>query len=429
VVADGVSATLSAMARETIRIEDLADPQLTPFQQQIVDATRDRDVVLAPDDVMEAARAATGLTDFGADDFRERLEVWLASANEDAGLRPGGRINIRSRAIALLTNRLRLEDLLKREPQILDEEIERPIIIVGLPRSGTTHLVNLIAADSRLRSLPRWEANEPIPVSGEKPGDDGVDPRLARCRQVCALEDQIVPLLRAMHHVGAEDIEEELEILDLDFASYTLEWISRAPRWRDYYLSLDLTPQYQYLKKGLQALQWLRGPRRWVLKSPQHLEQLGPLAAAFPDATVAITHRDPVSVIRSTITMLGYGARIGRHEVDLPGLAEYWIDRVERLLRAGVRDRHLIPAERSVDVLFHEFMADDVAMVEQIFAQAGLPTGEQSRAELSAFMEAHPRGRHGQVLYDLKADFGLDPADVRKRFDFYFDAFPVRAED
>jgi hypothetical protein len=178
----------------------------------------------------------------------------------------------------------------------------------------------------------------------------------------------------------------------------------------------------------LKALTWLRGPRRWVLKSPQHLEQLLPLRDTFPDATIAITHRDPVSVIRSAITMLGYGDRMRRTELDLPGLASYWVDRVERLLRACVRDREALSADRSVDVLFHEFMADDVGTVERIYEKAGLEMTKRARGELDRFMAENPRGKHGQIVYDLEGDFGLAPAEVRERFAFYFERFPVKVE-
>ena len=118
----------------------------------------------------------------------------------------------------------------------------------------------------------------------------------------------------------------------------------------------------------------------------------------------------------------------GRVEVDPPAVAAYWIDRVEKLLRACVRDRDTLPADRSVDVVFHEFMADDVAMVERIYALAGLEMTPAARSELDAYMAANPRGKHGQIVYDLKADFGIDPDALRERFDFYFERFPVRPE-
>jgi hypothetical protein len=385
-------------------------------------------VTFTEEAVLGAAMERTSLSDFGPDDFRERLRVWLESVEEDADLGPVGRMGVFRDFVRYAANRLRLEDLLARHPEILDVEIQRPIIIVGLPRSGTTHLLNLIAADVRLRSLPYWESLEPIPDPTEAPGPGGEDPRLVRCRESSAQQDALMPLLRNMHHMTPEHVHEEIEVQALDFSSYELEWIATVPRWRDYYLAHDQTPHYAYLKKVLKALQWLRGPDRWSLKSPQHMEQLVPLHSTFPDATIAFTHRDPVSVIASAITMLAYGDRIRRKRVDPGGVAAYWIDRVERLLRACVRDRDRIPASQSIDVLFHEFMADDVGTVESVYELAGLGMTPGARAALDEFMAANPRGKHGRILYDLKADFGVDPAELRKRFDFYFERFPIEIE-
>jgi hypothetical protein len=415
--------------RDEIRIGDLAAPVLTASQRAQVAWAESQPVSFREEELLEAARRQTGLADFGAPEFRDRLRVQLRSIEEDRELNALGRLGVHANLVRYLANRLRFEDLLRRHPEILEVEIVRPIIVAGLPRSGTTHLVNLIAADSRLRSLPYWESMEPIPAPGQGPGRDGRDPRFSRCR---ASYEQMVaqmPLIVAMHDMYPEHIHEEIELQELDFSSYLLEWLCRPPRWRDHYLGLDMRTHYAYLRRVLQALTWLRGPSRWVLKSPQHLEQLVPLQDAFPDATIAITHRDPVSVIRSAITMLAYGDRMRRTRVDLAGLAEYWIDRVERLLRACVRDRAKLSAERSVDVPFHEFMADDVGMVERIYARAGLSMSPAARAELDAHMADNPRGKHGQVVYDLRGDFGIEPDALRRRFDFYFERFPVGAED
>jgi hypothetical protein len=418
-----------SVAAKEIRIEDLARPVLSPAQLGAQAYAEKNPVVFSEPVLLEAARRQTGLTDFGADDFRARLRVQLQSIEEDGDLNALGRIGVWSNLLRYLCNRLRLEDLLRRHPEILELRIERPIIVVGMPRSGTTHLLNLLAADTRQRSLPYWESLEPVPVPGEGPGRDGRDPRWLRCQRSYEQMLAQMPLIAAMHDMPPEHIHEEIELQELDFSSYLLEWLCRPPRWRDHYLSLDMRPHYAYLKKALQALTWLRGPSRWVLKSPQHLEQLLPLLETFPDAVIAITHRDPVSVIRSAITMLGYGDRMRRRRVDLEGLAAYWTARVEQLLGACVRDRDKLPAEQTLDVLFHEFMADDVGMVARIYERAGLPMTREARAQLDAFMAEHPRGKHGQLRYDLRGDFGIEPAELRRRFDFYLERFPVRVED
>jgi hypothetical protein len=415
-------------ASNEIRIDDLAEPALTPLQQAASEGAKQIAVDLTIEGILAEARGQTGLSHFGPDDFRERLDVWLTSIEEDENLSAVGRVGIYRDCVRYASTRLRLEDFVARNPGVKDVRIERPIIVVGLPRSGTTHLLNLIAADTRLRSMPYWESLEPIPVPGEKPDADGVDPRLARCRKSYEMQSQLMPLLKNMHDMAPEHVHEEIELQGADFSTYVIEWVCHVPRWRDYYYAHDQRPHYAFLKRFLQVLQFQRGPNRWILKSPQHLEQLGPLIETFPDATVAFTHRDPVSVIASAITMLGYGDRIRCKNVDPPATASYWIDRVERLLRRCVEDRDLVPASQSLDVLFHEFMKDDVATVARIYELAGLELTDEARARLDRYMDENPRGKHGRIVYDLKADFGVDPAALRERFAFYYERFPVAVE-
>jgi len=419
---------MSETRPDDIRIADLAAPELTDLQKLAKEGVAQIPIDLGMEALLDQARQETGLSSFGDEEFLDRMAVWLQAVGEDAELGAIGRVGVHRDILRYAKNRLRFEDLIARHPEILDERIERPIIIAGLPRSGTTHLLNLIAADTRLRSLRYWESVEPIPIPGEAPGEDGVDPRLARCRENYAQQDMIMPLLKNMHDMAPEHVHEEIELQCIDFSSYELEWIATVPRWRDYYLAHDQRPSYDYMKNVLKALQWLRGPKRWILKSPQHMEQLGPLMDTFPDATVAITHRDPVSVIASAVTMLCYGDRMRRTRVDPPAVAAYWIDRVEKLLRACVRDRELVPAERSIDVLFHEFMADDLATVNRIYELAGLEMNEGARAELQTYMDENPRGKHGRIVYDLKGDFGVERDALRERFAFYFDRFAVKVE-
>ena len=164
-----------------------------------------------------------------------------------------------------------------------------------------------------------------------------------------------------------------------------------------------------------------------MLKSPQHLEQFGPLMATFPDATVVVTHRDPVSVTASLATMIAYTARLNQATVDTGRIGRYWADRVEDLLRACAGDRELLPPDQSIDVRFGEFMADDVAMVERIYALARQPMTAGARSAMDAFMAEHPRGRHGRIRYDL-ADFGLDAAERRAALRFYSERFQVEPE-
>src|SRR5207237_828348 len=205
------------------------------------------------------------------------------------------------------------------------------------------------------------------------------------------------------------------------------ETMAEVPSWRDYYMAHDQTPHYAYLKRVLKALTWLRGGTRWVLKSPQHLEQFSVLRATFPDATFVVTHRDPVPICASLATMISYTARLRCTRVDPVMIGHYWAERLETMLRACVRDRDVLPADQTIDVRFDEFMADDVAMVERIYALAGQPFTTEVRAAMDAFMEEHPRGVHGGLRYDL-GQFGLDAGQLRETFRFYTDRFGLELE-
>jgi hypothetical protein len=413
---------------QAFRITDLTSPQLTTVQQAALDWGATQTLDFSEAAVLEAARVRTGLTDFGPSDFRERLQLLLDEWDSDPDMTASQRVNLFGYLVRYASNRLLLQDAWRRHPEVLDLTIERPIIVAGLPRSGTTHLLNLLAADSRFRSLPLWESYEPLPLPGEALLDDGTDPRFQRCADAWAGMQLVTPLLAAMHPMNPDHIHEELELMGPDFASYNFEWLSPSPRWRDHYYAHDQTPHYRYMRDVLKLLQWTRGPNQWVLKCPQHLEQLPALRNVFPDATYVITHRDPVAVIQSAVTMIAYGFRMGRTRIDTGAIIDYWTDRIEHLLRACVRDRPALPAAQTIDVPFHEFMADDLGMVEKIYAQAGIELTRQARTEMEAFIAAHPRGKEGRVIYNLREDFGVDPEALRERFAFYFEQFPARPE-
>jgi hypothetical protein len=420
--------TAMAPASDTIIIDDLARPILSEQQQSALEYGETLSIDLSRAAILQQAREETGLSDFGDEEFLQRLDLLVDEWNGDSGLTGIGRLSLRNKLLLFARNRLLIADTLKQHPEIHQIEIDKPIIVAGLPRSGTTHLLNLMAADRRLHSLPLWQSYEPIAMPGEAPLADGTDPRYQRCADQWQTMQQMTPLLAAMHPMNPDHIHEELELMGPDFASYNFEWLSMSPRWRDHYYATDQTPHYQYMKTVLKILQWQRGPGRWVLKCPQHLEQLPTLYRVFPDATVVITHRDPVAVIQSAITMLAYGQRLNRRRVEMQALADYWCDRIEHLLRACVRDRAILPRAQSIDVPFDQFMADDVAMVERIYEKAGLAMNSQAREDLNRYMQQHPRGKQGRIVYRLQQDFGVDPESLRRRFNFYFERFPVAME-
>jgi hypothetical protein len=414
-----------------VHIDDLAEPRFPPEVREMLDgATAMADAVVPTAEALCARAAAqTGLDDFGDDPgWFERLELVLHCLEAEGGLSPMGRLTTSVQYGQLARNRLLITDLLKRHPEIHDQEIRRPIIIAGLPRTGTTHLHNLLSADPGLRSLPYWESLEPVLGAEEAAAvaAGAPDPRLARTEAGIAFLDLAAPHLKRMHEMTVDHVHEEIQLLAIDLSSMLVETTAPMPTWRDRFLAHDQTPHYEYLKTLLKVLQWARGGRRWVLKSPQHLEQYGPIRAVFPDATLLVTHRDPVSVTASMSTMIAYTARLHRDPVDPVAIGQYWADRLDRMLGA-YRDRDALPSGQSVDVHFDRFMADEPGTIEAIYALADQPFDQRARRALAAYGESHPRGRHGGLIYDL-AEFDLDAAELRHRFADYTSRFEVAEE-
>jgi hypothetical protein len=411
-----------------VRIDDYANPRFGPefaaIREAVVPMAATLELEAEP--LLARARAETGLDDFGEPGFRARLDVLLA-ALRDAGLAPFGVVGNHTLVLQLLKSRLLVEDLLRRHPEIAQIPIRRPIVIVGLPRTGTTHLHNLLAADPALRSLPYWESLEPVLDPREVPPPGAPDPRRARTQAALDVIDLAMPLFERMHEMTVDHAHEEIQLLAIDFSSMLFETIALLPAWRDHYLARDQRPHYAYLKRVLQVLTWLRGGDRWVLKSPQHCEQIPALLATFPDATFVTTHRDPVPVTASMVTMITYSQRMAIDHPDPQACGAYWSARVEDLLRGCARDRDLLPDDRTVDVRFHELVADDLATVRRVYEVAGQPFTPDTRRAMADFVAAHPRGRHGAVVQDL-TDFGLDPAERRAALRFYAERFGTREE-
>ncbi|OBH32439.1 hypothetical protein A5692_15475 [Mycobacterium sp. E342] len=407
---------------DAVLLDDLARPRFSPEAQQLLDMMAS----LAPDCPLDAdalhARAAadTGLDDFGPLDYRARLDAYLAALRDIDGLHGAGVVNFFGQLLQLLKNRLLLTDLLRRHPEIDDIELQPPVVIAGLPRTGTTHLHNLLAVPPTFRTMPYWESVEPFPL----PAEAGIepDPRRARMDVAVGVINTVMPHFPLMHEMTTEHVHEEIQLLANDFSTMLFETLAHAPRWRDYYQAHDQTPHYEYLARQLKAMQFLRGGRRWLLKSPQHLEQVPVLDHVFPGSIVVFTHRDPVPVALSMIAMITYSARMHRTPVPVQEIAASWIDRLDDMLSALVRDRDTIGPDRSIDIRFDDFMADELGVAERVYALAGEPFTAEARTAIDDYLAGHRRGRLGNVATSCEM-FGLDEADLRARFAPYVERF------
>jgi hypothetical protein len=403
-------------------LDDLDVPRFSPEARLILDAMAGMapDCPLDADSLHARACADTGLHDFGPDDYRERLEVYLAALRDIDGLHPAGVVNFYAQLLQLLKNRLLLTDLVWRHPEIDGVELQPPVVIAGLPRTGTTHLHNLLAAPPTFRTMPYWESVEPFPL----PAEAGLTPDPRRTRMDVAVQviNTVMPHFPLMHEMTTDHVHEEIQLLANDFSTMLFETLGHVPRWRAYYQAHDQTPHYEHLARQLRAMQFLRGGRRWLLKSPQHLEQVPVLDRVFPGGIVVFTHRDPVPVALSMIAMVTYSARMHRSPVPVKEIAASWIERLDEMLTALVRDRETIGPERSVDVRFDDFMADEVGVAERVYALAGEPFTDEARTTVAGYLEGHRRGRLGNVETSYEM-FGLAEDDLRARFAPYVDRF------
>ena len=407
---------------DLVQLDDLAEPRFSPEAEQIRDmmAALAADCPLNADALHARAIADTGLDDFGPDDYRERLDVYLAALHDIDGMHGPGIVNFFGQLSQWLKNRLLLTDLLTRHPEVRDIELLPPVVIAGLPRTGTTHLHNLLGAAPSFCTLPYWESFEPFPL----PAEAGVepDPRAARMDVAVTVMNTLMPHFALMHEMTTEHVHEEIQLLANDVSTMFMETLAYVPRWTDYYLAHDQTSTYEYLATQLKALQFLRGGRRWLLKSPQHLEQLPVLERVFPGVAVVCTHRDPVPVAISMVAMLTYSARMHRSIVPVEEIAAAWIDRLELMLAALVRDRGAIAPERSTDVRFDDFMADEFLVAEQVYGLVDEPVTDDARTAMTDYLTGHQRGRHGRVVTSCEM-FGLNEDELRERFAPYVSRF------
>jgi len=410
-----------------IRIRDLSNPEYSEAGAAAIKAIDAMPFEFSLEAIVDAARAECDVPFFSettADDGTlARLEEYLDAVRNDEHQSRLGRFQTTQYAKRQLIQRSRLEALYAEHPEIEDIEIDRPLIIAGLPRSGTTHLLNLIGADQRLRSLRYWESLEPIPSPAARRGEVP-DERRQNGQAQLDMQHMMMPLFRNMYDVENDGIHEEVELQHMCMSTLLMAASAQIPEWMRTYFDRDQRPHYAFMKRAIKALQFLEPRERWVLKSPQHMSFIPALMETFPDATLVVTHRDPVAVFTSWATMLTYAGRFSRSPVNVDEIAAYAQLLMKLLLDRMVADKAAIPEEATEHVYFHEFMADDWGTLARIYQRAGLSFTDETRASMKKYIDEHPRGRHGKILYDIKEDFGIERENVYEVFDDYLKAFP-----
>ncbi len=378
---------------------------------------------LDPSKLKAIAAQETGLRDFGPGPLDEPLGHLCASLEQEVDLNAHGRESAYRRIMNILVTRLRLQELWTHHPEILELPVRAPIFIVGLPRSGTTFLQWLLARDTSLRHAPFWELMFPLPFGNPEAPVADPDPRIAAAHQVIDKLHEVAPDMMKMHQLDAEEPEEELALLALGFSSMSFEWSFAVPGYVHWYRNADHTEGYAYFRRVLQTLQWLRGGEQWVLKAPMHMENLGPLLTAFPDAVVVQTHRDPVTATVSLSSLTCYGIR-NYFDHPNPLLVGSNISAIVERLLQGICDYRKDGDARYIDIQFRELMADPIGMVRRIYAACGKSLDADAETAMRQWIAANPRGQHGGHDYAAE-DFGIDMAERRRALKFYTDRFQV----
>jgi Sulfotransferase family len=388
-----------------------------------VTATENAAHKLDKDALIAQAIKATGLSDFGDPDVHQPLSVLIPALNNEARLNHAGLIGQRTALLRSLINRLRIQDALKKHPEIRSEKIRGPIVIVGLPRSGTTKLQRMMAADPALQKLRMWQMMNPAPFPDARPGER--DPRIAAAEQFVAQMKAQFPGFYAMHPIGAEDADEEVYLMQITFLSSLPMHGTRTPSYKRWMVAQDCAEWYGFLKLMLQFAQWQNGSssRPWLLKAPWHFRWLRLLFDTFPDATVVHSYRDPLQTVASMCSLFEQN-RMMSCDVDAPLdvgelVMDYWADAVDRF----TRERELLQREeRFIDVQYTDIVSDTLSVIRRAYARAGLPLTEEAIAAMQAWERDNPQHKHGKHEYSLQR-YGISGASIRSRFGHYIRRF------
>ena len=374
---------------------------------------------LDPGDLLARAHVETGLEEFDEPSPIEPLEILTRALRSEARLNAGGRYYWSTRLLGILTTRLRGREWFRRHPEILDERIGAPVIIVGLTRTGTTLLHRLIASDTRFSSAAFWEGRFPVPADDDLDGGKRIAAAKAEIDAMLAAN----PDLASIHPFDALGADEDILILDQTLLSNTAETLACVPSYYEWLRKQDLRPAYRFWYRMLQMLQWQKKRRgmtgeRWVLKTPMHLGHVDRILELLPEATFVQTHRDPLTTIPSYASMIQGLWRGVSDQSDALEAARESSATLEHDLNRCLRVRDSLPPNKFIDVDFRDTVSDPIGVVDRVYREIGMPMTERARSQISAYMQMHPREGRPTHTYTLE-QFGFTEEEIRRRFQEY----------
>jgi hypothetical protein len=378
--------------------------------------------------LLKLAREETGLSDFGPDDFRTPLSLLMNSLENEANLTFIGRVLARQDVLVFLKNRLQIVDTLKQHPEIERQEIKEPLFILGPARSGTSILHELLTQDPRHRTLRSWEARYPCPPPEEATYE--TDPRIAQADRDLSLWPKLVPDYRAMHEMGAQIPTECGDITANAFLGDRFPALHQVPSYAAGIAQLDMLPAYQIHKQILQILQFKVKRERWLLKAPAHMNWLSTLFQVYPDARIIQTHRDPLQIMGSSVSLISAILWMRTKAVDPEGVKlafgpAYYEPQLYNVMRQ--RDEGEVPAEQFFDVRFQDMMETPFETIRSVYDYFGWDCTQEAESLMRSYLDHKPRGKFGKHFYSFH-DLGLDVATERARYREYQARFNVPSE-
>lgn len=374
--------------------------------------------------VCKAAMKHTGLTDFGDPYYREGLLQLLDSAENDANLHAIGRFSIHYWIVNNLANRLLLTEARKRSPETFEARLIPPIIVIGLPRSGSTFLHRMLAVDPANRAIPMWELMRPLPESAAADGKP--ESRRKSVKLEISFRRTLAPELYSKHYISVDSPEECMWMLGLTFGSLAY-WIA-APvyGYLDWYIVQDRLKKYHEYRLLLQVLQSVDPAHRLTLKAPAHTDALEELLQTVPNALLIQTHRDPVTACNSINSLYYTTHRSVTQDLDVSRMAETSIRHLESMVVRNLAARDAHPSV-VYDVYYERLVADPIGTVRGIYDHFGLNWSDAFQERLQAYVREYPRRKHGKHSYS-SADFGQTDAAIAKRFAAYSERFGFTKE-
>ena len=376
-------------------------------------------------DLVSEACAATGLEDLGGDTYREGLDVLGDSITAESRLNDLGAVAARANIVGSLSNRLRIVDYIATHPDVADERIDSPLIVIGMFRAGTTLLSQLFDQDPANRALLSWEVADSVPPPTPENFRSG--PRVEAVRAGQEMLSQINPAIDTVHHEQADQATECLGILGQEFKSLLWEAVTNVPTYGAWLDGADHLSAYEHHRRVLQVLQHGGVRGRWTLKSPHHAIALDALTTVYPDARLVLLHRDPVMLCASVCSLIRTLSSTFTDADFTPYIAERWphvldlcVERVD-----AFRSEH--PEFPIIDVPYVDLVRTPVATVGRIYEAAGWHLDDAVAARMDAYLAANPKGKFGTHHYDL-AEFGLDEGAIRERFAGYIERYDVELE-